>query len=107
MRRSRSLSLARIAIAGALLVFSSPAARCQNSAGDAGFTQVPAYNPYLPGILPPDLDPEIARVQREMRSIFNEALTEWRQVLSAKVTGNPPILLGNGYEVVEVSLPKM
>jgi cytochrome c peroxidase len=102
MTRSRSLNLARVAIAGALLVFSSPAARCQNSAGDAGFKQVPAYNPYPPGILPPDLDPEIARVQREMRSIFNEALTEWRQVPSPKVTGNPPILQGNGYEVVEV-----
>jgi cytochrome c peroxidase len=102
MRRSRSLSLARIAIAGALVAFLSPPARCQNSAGDAGFTQVPAYNPYPPGILPSDLDAEIARVQREMRSIFNEALTEWRQVPSAKVTGNPPILQGNGYEMVEV-----
>jgi hypothetical protein len=94
MRRSRSLSLTRIAIAGVLLAFSSPAARCQNSAGNAGFTQVPTYNPYPLGILPPDLDPEIARVQREMRSIFNEALTEWRQVPSPKVKGNPPILQG-------------
>jgi cytochrome c peroxidase len=37
-----------------------------------------------------------------MRSIFNEALTEWRQLPSTKVTGNPPILQGSGYEAVEV-----
>ena len=39
---------------------------------------VPPYNPYPPGILPSDLDSEIARVQREVQFIFNEALNEWR-----------------------------
>ena len=36
------------------------------------------YNPYPPGILPQDLDSEIARVQREITFIFNEALSESR-----------------------------
>ena len=97
-----ALNLARIAIAGALLLFSSPAARCQNSAGDAGFTEVPAYNPYPPGILPPDLDPEIARVQREMRSIFNEALTEWRQLPSPEGDRQSSYPSGQRIQVVEV-----
>ena len=102
MRRSRLLSLVRVAIAGALLAFLSPAARSQNPAGDAGSTQAPAYNPYPTGILPSDLDSEIVRVQREMRSIFNEALTEWKQLPALKATGNPPTLQGYGYEAVEV-----
>ena len=46
---------------------------------DALQSPVPAYNPYPPGILPPDLDLEIARVQRELRFIFDKALSEWRQ----------------------------
>jgi cytochrome c peroxidase len=102
VRRSRWLSLARLAAAGALLSFLPPAARSQNSAGNAGSTQTPAYNPYPPGILPSDLNPEIERVQREMRSIFDEALTEWRQLPSPKVAGNPPTLQGSGYEAVAV-----
>jgi hypothetical protein len=34
----------------------------------------PTYNPYPPGILPPNLASEIARVQREIRFIENEAI---------------------------------
>jgi hypothetical protein len=33
----------------------------------------PFYNPYPPGILPDDLDSEIARVRREVRGIFRPA----------------------------------
>ena len=102
MRRSRRLSGARLAIAGALLAFSSPAARSENAAGNAASTKVPAYNPYPPGILPRDLDEEIARVQREMRSIFNEGLNEWKQLPSPKMAGNPSTLEGSGYEAIEV-----
>jgi cytochrome c peroxidase len=64
--------------------------------------QVAAYNPYPPGILPPDLEAEIARVQREMRSLFSAALAEWRQLPSPKVRDNPPALQGSGYEALEV-----
>ena len=35
------------------------------------------YNPYPPGILPPDLVPEIARVNREVNLIEAEALAQW------------------------------
>src|SRR5689334_1418435 len=35
------------------------------------------YNPYPPGILPSDLNSEIARVQREIRGIFKNYLAQW------------------------------
>jgi hypothetical protein len=62
-------------------------------------TSGPTNNPYPPGILPPDLASEIARVQRETQFIFNEALSEWR---APTPVGNPPTLHGSGYEAVVV-----
>src|SRR5947209_1752380 len=62
----------------------------------------PMYNPYPPGILPSDLDSEIARVQRETQFIFNEALSEWRALPRLNMTGNPPTLKGSGYEAVDI-----
>jgi cytochrome c peroxidase len=74
------------------------------TAGDASAQEsVPApYNPYPPGILPSNLVSEIARVQREMTGIFNEALGEWKALPPLTYTGNPPILQYNGYSAVEV-----
>jgi hypothetical protein len=60
------------------------------------------YNPYPPGILPPDLDSEIARVQREMTGIFNEALGEWKALPPPTLAGNPPTLQFSGYAAVEI-----
>ncbi|HEY2527272.1 MAG TPA: cytochrome c peroxidase, partial [Xanthobacteraceae bacterium] len=71
---------------------------------------VPAYNPYppLPGatpptILPPDLQPEIFRVRREVETIFDRYFAEW-QALSPMPTnmGNPPILVPNGYDAQRI-----
>jgi hypothetical protein len=61
----------------------------------------PIYNPYPVGILPSDLDSEIARVQRETQFIFNEALSEWRALPAPTSAGNPPTLHGSGYKAVE------
>jgi cytochrome c peroxidase len=63
---------------------------------------VPAYNPYPAGILPSDLDSEIARVQREVQFIFNEAISEWRALPAPNLAGNPPVLKGSGYEAVDI-----
>src|SRR6202011_2438280 len=65
------------------------------------------YNPYPPGILPSDLDSEIARVRREVNFIEGEALTESRACppltySNTQGVGNPPILQGTGYQAVEV-----
>jgi cytochrome c peroxidase len=61
----------------------------------------PIYNPYPPGILPADLNSEIARVRREVRFIFNQALGEMRALPPLTVTGQPPTLQGTGYQAVQ------
>ena len=58
--------------------------------------------PFPPGILPPDLNSEIGRVQREVQFIFNEARNEWRALPRPTLQGNPPTLRGSGYEAVEI-----
>src|SRR6202045_5156006 len=65
-------------------------------------TSAPEYNPYPPGILPSDLASEVARVQREVQFIFNEALNEWRALPAPTLAGNPPTLKGSGYEAVDI-----
>lgn len=63
---------------------------------------LPAYNPYPPGILPSDLDSEIARVRREVQSIFHQTLAEWRALPPPNLKGQPPILQGTGYRAVQI-----
>jgi hypothetical protein len=62
----------------------------------------PPYNPYPPGILPPDLDSEIARVRRDVNFIESQALTEWEKLPPPNVQGNPPTLQGSRYRTVVV-----
>jgi cytochrome c peroxidase len=71
---------------------------------------VPPYNPYppLPGstpptVLPPDLQPEIYRVRREIQTIFGRYFAEW-QALTPTPTyaSNPPTLFPNGYDAVRI-----
>src|SRR5277367_6945532 len=59
------------------------------------------YNPYPPGILPPDLDSEIARVQREVEVIEGRALARWHALPPRILTGQPPVLLNVGTEATE------
>jgi len=71
--------------------------------GSAQITPIPPariYNPYPPGILPADINPEIARVQREISGIFDQALSEMAVLFEnpPTPTGNPPILEGTGYQ---------
>src|SRR6266853_5399853 len=60
------------------------------------------YNPYPPGILPSDLNPEIARVLREVDFIEAEAMREWHALPPPTLTGNPPILQNTGVASVEI-----
>jgi len=62
----------------------------------------PIYNPYPPGILPPDLDSEILRVLREVDFIENEAIGQWRAITPPTLAGNPPILQNTGVASVEI-----
>ena len=69
----------------------------QNAVADSGSV----YNPYPPGILPPDLNPEIERVLREVRVVEKRALARWSAMTPPTLTGQPPILQGTGTEAVE------
>jgi cytochrome c peroxidase len=98
MRQPRS-AFVSAGLAAVLGMFSVPDASSAQGHPDQPFAP---YNPYPPGILPTDLDSEIARVQRETQFIFNEALNEWRALPPLTRAGNPPTLRGSGYEAVEI-----
>jgi cytochrome c peroxidase len=83
-----SMLLFLAAVIGALFLSSGPVA-AQNA-------PPPPYNPYPPGILPPDLDTEIARVRAEVTTIENEALAQWAALPPPTLTGQPPTLQGTG-----------
>src|ERR1700686_3387561 len=59
------------------------------------------YNPYPPGILPSDLDSEIARVLREVDVIEDRALTRWHTLQPPVLAGQPPVLTNIGTEATE------
>jgi cytochrome c peroxidase len=101
MKRTRFLALAAACATVALVMF--------------GFTHIvhghseavsapvaPVYNPYPAGILPSDLDPEIARVLREINGIETEAIEQWHALPTPTLTGNPPILQNSGVPSVEI-----
>ena len=101
--RRRTSAFVTAGLAAVLSILSVPGAA---SAEDTRSRPVPgpvaSYSPYPAGILPSDLDSEIARVQREVQFIFNEALNEWRALPRPTLEGNPPTLRGSGYEAVEI-----
>jgi hypothetical protein len=49
----------------------------------------PPYNPYPPGILPADLDSELARVEREIDVIEARAIARWLALPPPDLTGQP------------------
>lgn len=67
----------------------------------------PAYNPYPPGILPSDLDAELARVRSEMRTILGRYLAQAQALPPLTLSntqgfGNPPTIQGSGYEALRI-----
>jgi hypothetical protein len=91
MRRSARFGITCGAfIAGSMLaILGIPDTASAQARADQPF---PAYNPYPRRILPADLDAEIARVRREVRSIFDQALKEWKALPPLSPAGNPPTL---------------
>jgi len=100
MKRRRLIAVSTLIItAVAALLISSQTVLI--SAQNPTPTPTP-YNPYPPGILPADLTTEIARVQREIQFIFNQALGEMAALpLPLTPTGQPPTLQGSGYQGVQ------
>src|SRR5690349_18295309 len=107
MRRHTSI-LATTALATVLGILSVPhTGSAQSITESAAITPIPPariYNPYPPGILPSDINLEIARVQREITGIFNQALSEMAILFEnpPTPTGNPPILEGTGYQAQQI-----
>jgi cytochrome c peroxidase len=106
MRRARLIKISAVCstIAAALLI-SAWLLSAQNSAQEA--KAAPAvtsiiYNPYPPGILPPDLSSEIQRVLGEINFIENEAIFQWHAITPPILAGNPPILQNTGVASVEI-----
>lgn len=62
----------------------------------------PPYNPYPPGILPSNLNSELARVEREIQGIFNNYLAQSKALPPLTYVGNPPILQGDGYNAMRI-----
>jgi cytochrome c peroxidase len=68
---------------------------------DASATLARSYNPYPPGILPQDLNPEIERIRREIRVLEERALDRWHALTPPTLAGQPPTLQNTGTEAVE------
>src|SRR5713226_3654858 len=71
------------------------------SAQNAAQLSDPIYNPYPPGILPADLNSELARVLRELGVLEGRAITRWHALKPPILTGQPPTLQNTGTEAVE------
>src|SRR5713101_5916909 len=104
MKRRKLIALSAVfvtAIATLLISSQSVLVSAQNGSagaqkGDREEPPPPFYNPYPPGILPPDLPQEIERVRREVRFIENEALAQWQALTPPTLTGQPPTLANTG-----------
>src|SRR6266436_7377764 len=89
------------AVVAATLLISTQFMSAQNGKGKEGKGNdkdqpPPFYNPYPSGILPADLDSEIARVIREVDFIESEALAQLRALPPPTLTEQPPILAHTG-----------
>ena len=74
--------------------------------GDREEPPFPIYNPYPHGILPADLESEIARVLREIDVIEDRAIQRWHSLplptrLPQRAGPNPPVLKDTGTESIE------
>src|SRR6266850_5333399 len=99
-RRLIALFIACAVVATALLIStlltSAQSGGARAHKGDREEPPPPFYNPYPPGILPADLDSEIARVLREVDFIEAEALAQLRVLPPPTLTNQPPILAHTG-----------
>src|SRR5216684_4199290 len=98
-RRLIALSTVIVTIIVALLISSQTAlisAQNRGVRGDEPDPIPPPYNPYPFGILPADLNSEIARVLREVDFIESEALAQLRALPPPILTGQPPTFQNTG-----------
>jgi cytochrome c peroxidase len=95
----RRLALVAVALVVVAALCLSIAAR--KVSAQVGSQNSMIYNPYPPGILPPDLTPELERVRREVRVVEDRALAQWAALTPPTLVGQPPIFQGTGTASVE------
>jgi cytochrome c peroxidase len=78
------------------------AAPGQSAPGDEKDTPAATYNPYPAGIVPADINSELARVIREVDTIEFRAIAQMKALGPITFTSQPPTIQGNGYRAVEV-----
>src|SRR5438105_8472284 len=96
------LSIACLLMLAALIIISQIVSGQPDTIEDETALATPVYNPYPPGILPPDLNAEINRVLREVDFVENRAIHRWQNLQPPTLTGQPPILKDTGTEAVEI-----
>src|SRR5208282_5185236 len=97
-RRLLMISVAVLCVVALCMSASQRKVLAQSAAAAAE----PVYNPYPPGILPSNLDSELARVLREVDGVEAEAITQWKAITPPVATGQPPILQNTGVASVEI-----
>ena len=101
------ISIVALCVAALCISLAPREVSAQDASAEHGNPPVfPIYNPYPPGILPPDLNSEIARVLREIDVIENRAIQRWQSLplpirFRVRSGPNPPVLQGTGTEAVE------
>src|SRR5258708_3141496 len=96
----RSLAIVAVVVVCVLALLMTLAKRKASPRSGSALSDS-VYNPYPPGILPPDLNSEIDRVQREVGGIEDRALARWHGLQPPMLTGQPPVLMSVGTEAVE------
>lgn len=91
-----------VATLASVTLLAVPSAEAQEADASATPHPVELYNPYPAGILPDDLDAEVARVRAEIDVAFDRALQEWQDLGPIEHAGNPPVIVGNGEEAVRL-----
>jgi cytochrome c peroxidase len=100
MKRTRLLAIAVACGVACVILAISMSIPTHTVRGQVASSSGAVYYPYPPGIVPFDIVSEEKRVQREVDSIEQEAIGQWQQLGPPTLTGNPPILEGNGYQLV-------
>ena len=79
-RRTQILLFVGCSIMVAAIIISQIVSAQTETTEDATALATPVYNPYPPGILPPDLNAEINRVLREIDVIEERAIERWHNL---------------------------
>src|SRR6266403_2087909 len=100
-RNRRRLTIISVVVLCVVAICMSLVPPRKVSAQNANWRTTPVYNPYPPGILPSDLNSELARVLAEVDFIENRAIARWQALTPPILTGQPPILQNTGTEAIE------